>query len=323
MTTDPAAVLDLDLRPGLAAVEARLAGAMDSKLPLVKEAAGHLAAAGGKRFRPMLVLLCGRLGEASEQTDARLVDLAAAIEMTHVATLYHDDVMDESALRRGRPSANARFDNRVAILAGDWLFARASAIAADLGSTVSRVLAETIADLCEGQIMESEHRGSSAQTLERYYAVIERKTAALLGASCHLGARLAGAPSTLVDAVSAYGRAVGMSFQLSDDLLDITGEAAEAGKEPGTDLREGIWTLPVLTTLAGEVPGAAGLRELLAAGDVAAALEILRSNGSVEHAASAVADWNRRAKEALSPLEPGPPRIALDRLADFLGERRS
>jgi geranylgeranyl pyrophosphate synthase len=320
MPSDPAAVLDVDLSGGLAAVEARLADALESSLPLVKSSAAHLVSAGGKRFRPMLVLLCGRLGE-SEARSKELVDLAAAIEMTHVATLYHDDVMDESALRRGMPSANARFDNRVAILAGDWLFARASAIAADLGPSVSRVLADTIADLCEGQIMESEHRGTPTQTLERYLSVIERKTAALLGASCHLGAWVAGAPEAHVKAVTSYGRALGMAFQLSDDLLDVTGETAEAGKVPGTDLREGVWTLPVLATLAGEVPGAAELRPALGAGDTEGALETLRSNGSVDYASAAVAGWNRRAKEALRPVGSGPVKEALERLADFLGER--
>ncbi|TMK22191.1 MAG: polyprenyl synthetase family protein, partial [Actinobacteria bacterium] len=181
---DPTAVVDLDVRDDLERVEALLRDAVSSSEPLVREAAAHLLTAGGKRFRPMLVLLSGRLGNPS---DERLVPCAAAIELTHLATLYHDDVMDEAVVRRGAQSANARYDNTVAILTGDFLFARSSGIAADLGTYVSRVLADTIAHLCEGQIMESEHSRGDHQTVERYLAVIERKTAALLATSCHLG----------------------------------------------------------------------------------------------------------------------------------------
>src|SRR5439155_21787771 len=226
-TRDPAAVVDLDVRDDLERVEQVLHDSVDSSEPLVREAARHLLGAGGKRFRPMLVLLSGHLGDAD---DPRLVPCAAAIELTHLATLYHDDVIDEAGVRRGAPSANARFDNTVAILTGDYLFARSSGLAAGLGTYVSRVLADTIAALCEGQIMESEHAGTETQTQERYLAVVERKTAALLATSCHLGAWLAGAPPEVVEASTAFGRALGMAFQLSDDVLDIAGREEESGK---------------------------------------------------------------------------------------------
>jgi heptaprenyl diphosphate synthase len=317
-TRDPTAVVELDLRAGLERVEVALRETIDSGEPLVREAAGYLLGAGGKRFRPMLVLLAGHLGDAE---DPRLVPCAAAIELTHLATLYHDDVIDEATARRGVPSANAHYDNTIAILTGDYLFARSSGLAAALGTYVSRVLADTIAGLCEGQIMESEHAGTATQTVERYLAVVERKTAVLLATSCHLGAWLAGASEEHVRAATEFGRSLGMAFQLSDDVLDIAGVEEESGKVPGTDLREGVWTLPVLETLAGRSPGADDLRSTLASGDVARALELLRSNGSCDLAMGAVGDWAARAKAALEPIPAGAARTALERLADFLSDR--
>ena len=317
-TRDPTTVVDIDLHADLERVERTLRESVDSGEPFVREAASHLLGAGGKRFRPMLVLLSGHLGDAA---DARLVPCAAAIELTHLATLYHDDVIDEAGVRRGVPSANARYDNTVAILTGDYLFARSSSLAADLGTYVSRVLADTIAALCEGQIMESEHSGTEDQTVERYLAVVERKTAALLATSCHLGAWLAGAPPEHVTAATEFGRALGIAFQLSDDVLDIAGQEDESGKVPGTDLREGVWTLPVLETFAGRVGGGEALGRALKAGDVAGALELLRTNGSIDVALEAVADRARGAREALAPIPDGAARTALERLATFLTDR--
>ena len=315
---DPTAVVDVDVRADLDLVEGTLREAVDSSDPFVRKAASHLLEAGGKRFRPMLVLLSGHLGDAK---DPRLIPCAAAIELTHLATLYHDDVIDEALLRRGAPSANVRFDNSVAILTGDYLFARSSSLAAELGTYVSQVLADTIGLLCEGQIMETNHAGTDRQTVERYLAVVERKTAALLATSCRLGAWLAGVPEAQVEAVTEFGRAVGVAFQLSDDVLDIAGREEESGKIPGTDIREGVWTLPVLETLAGRVPRGDELRAALASGDVDAALELLRTNGSIELAWEAVGDWARRAKDALAAVPDGPGRVALERLADFLTGR--
>jgi heptaprenyl diphosphate synthase len=315
---DPVTVVSLDLREDLARVEEALREAVASGEPLVHEAAGHLLEAGGKRFRPMLVLLAGHLGDS---TDPRLVRCAAAIELTHLATLYHDDVIDEAVVRRGAQSANARFDNTVAILTGDYLFARSSGLAADLGTYVSRVLADTIASLCEGQIMESEHSRGGAQTVVRYLAVVERKTAVLMAASCHLGAWLAAAPHEQVRAAEEFGRCLGIAFQLSDDVLDISGVEEQSGKVPGTDLREGIWTLPVFETLEGRAPGADRLRAALGEGDVPGALDILRDNGSCELSLNQAAEWAARAKAALSSVPAGAAREALERLADFLPGR--
>jgi heptaprenyl diphosphate synthase len=239
--------------------------------------------------------------------------------LTHLATLYHDDVIDEAEVRRGVASANVAFDNRTAILSGDYLFARSSGIAADLGPVVSRILADTIAELCEGQIME----GGPNQTTEHYLNVIDRKTAALIATSCRLGAWLGGASEEVVHAATLYGRALGMAFQLSDDVLDITGHREESGKLPGTDLREGVLTLPVLETLAGRVPGGDELRAALGSEAVEAALAVLRTNGSVGLALQAVSRWSRTAKTALEPVSPGPGKRALDQLADYVVDRTS
>jgi len=315
---DPVAVLELDIRADLARVEDLLRATAHSERPLVDEAAGFLIAAGGKRLRPMLVLLAGHLGNPS---DPRLIPCATAIELTHLASLYHDDVIDETALRRGVETANTRYGNPVAVLTGDFLFARASGLAADLGSYVSRRLADTIAELCEGQIAETELAGSFEASSEDYLEVIGRKTASLIETSCHLGAWLGGAEPPAVEAATTYGRALGMAFQLSDDVLDITGEAVESGKEPGTDLREGILTLPALETLSGRVPGDQDLRMALERRDFEAALDVLRSNGSVDVARDAAAAWEARAHEALQRISAGRARDAMAQLAGFVTQR--
>jgi heptaprenyl diphosphate synthase len=207
------------------------------------------------------------------------------------------------------------------VLTGDFLLARASGLAADLGAYVSRRLADTIAELCEGQIMETAAAGSLEVSAEHYLDVIGRKTASLIATSCHLGAWLAGAPPQIVEAITTYGAALGMAFQLSDDILDVTGEEQESGKTPGTDLREGVLTLPALETLSGRAPGGDDLRRAVEAKDAGAALAILRENGSVELAHAAVEGWQGRARAALGPLEQGSAREALEQLIGFIGTR--
>lgn len=315
---DPADIVEDEVRQDLVLVEERLASAVESGRSLMASATGHVLTAGGKRFRPMLSLLSSRFGS---WPDGRIIEAAVSIELVHLATLYHDDVIDEAQMRRGAASANARFDNRVAILAGDWLFARASVIASELGPYFSRVLAETILAVCEGQIMESEHAGTTNQSQERYLDVIRRKTAALLATSCHLGAWVAGVKPDVIDALTAYGDALGIAFQISDDVLDIAGHPEESGKIPGTDLREGVWTLPVLATLDETVKGSDRLAESLAAGDIDAALAVLRGNGSVELALEEAARYGRLATDALEPVPAGPAREVLERLARFVSNR--
>jgi heptaprenyl diphosphate synthase len=244
----PDPVLEADIRRRLGDVEASLEKAVRAESELLGQTASYLLAAGGKRFRPMLVLLAGYFGDP---TDPRLVPGAVAIELVHAATLYHDDVIDEAESRHGVVSANARWDNTVAILTGDYLFARASEISTELGTDVCALLARTIATLCDGQIREVEASGRVEQTQASYLEIIRRKTGALIATSCRLGGMLSDAPPWSLDVLEEFGEALGLAFQLSDDIMDVAASEDELGKEPGVDLKEGVYTLPVLHALHG------------------------------------------------------------------------
>ncbi|MFT5223228.1 MAG: heptaprenyl diphosphate synthase [Glaciecola sp.] len=280
-------------------VEARLSEQVTSSHAFMDEAAKYLMEAGGKRFRPMMVALCGHLGDPAE---VRLPDAGVIVELVHLATLYHDDVIDEAPARRGTPSANARWDNTVAILTGDYLFARASELSADLGVEVTRIMAQTIATLCEGQIREVQgSRGALPPdvprleaTMEHYLGVVGDKTAVLIAASCELGALLAGCTPEQVVAARNYGWNVGMAFQLSDDILDMASEHEQSGKTPGTDLREGVATLPVLFGVeadqTGELSRIVNADEIDDAG-VATALDLIRSGDALQRSRAAAHEY--------------------------------
>jgi heptaprenyl diphosphate synthase len=318
----PDATLEAEIRARLDRVEDALVKAVAAESDLLSASAAYLLSAGGKRIRPMLILLAGYFGEPS---DPRLIPGSVAIELTHLATLYHDDVIDESGDRRGVPSANARWDNTVAILTGDFLFAKASEISADLGPDVCRLLARTIAVLCDGQVREVDAAGSLDQTEDRYLEIIRRKTGVLIASSCRLGAMLSDAPEGSVDVLGDFGESLGMAFQLSDDIMDITATQLELGKEPGTDLREGVYTLPVLHALH-EGPDREELQRLLSHGTPGGelldrALQIVRADGSLAHARRAVADEVARATSLARELPDGPARHALIQLARFLAVR--
>jgi heptaprenyl diphosphate synthase len=319
-TPDP--VLEAAVRARLEEIEGALHGSVDSDVPLVTEAGRYLLAAGGKRFRPLLVVLGSHFGRPD---DPRLVPGAVAIELTHLATLYHDDVIDEARDRRGIPSVNARWDNTTAILTGDYLFARASEIASELGTDVTRLLAWTIARVCEGQLREAAGLGRLDHTEDSYMEVIGRKTAALIATSCRLGGMLSDAPRSLVDGLERYGRALGLAFQLSDDVMDVTADRETLGKQPGVDLREGVYTLPVIYALR-EGARREELRALLEPGPpdgdrLAGALEIVRADGAVDLARRAVSRQVRRALDQAEALPDGAPRDALVHLARFLAAR--
>ncbi len=319
----PDPTLEFQVRARLDEVERALEKSIEvDSSGLLSETSSYLISAGGKRFRAMLVLLAGYFGDPS---DPRLIPGSVAIELVHAATLYHDDVIDEAETRHDVPSANARWDNTVAVLTGDFLFARASEISTDLGTHVCRLLARTIAVLCDGQIREVEGAGSVAQTESTYLQVINRKTAALIATSCRLGGILSDASPEHTEVLDEFGEALGMAFQLSDDVMDITSSKLELGKEPGQDLRQGVYTLPVLRALAEgqHREELAGILQLGAPeGDrLARALEIVRRDGSVDHARAVVARQAARAIELARRLPEGAAQHALEQLARFLAAR--
>src|SRR6478736_391920 len=248
------------MRTSLAAVEDRLREAVKSDDPFVSEASRHLVEAGGKRFRPMVVLMAAQFGNPDA---VGVVPAAVVVELTHLATLYHDDVMDEAPLRRGAPSANARWDNTVAILTGDFLFARASDLLADLGPEAVRIQARTFERLVTGQIRETVGPADGEDPLDHYLSVVTDKTGSLIATSGRFGAMLSGADEATVDVLARFGERIGVAFQLADDLLDVESDSDASGKTPGTDLREGVATLPVFHALRSADPDDSRLRELL------------------------------------------------------------
>jgi heptaprenyl diphosphate synthase len=311
-------------------VEERLRTQVASSHQFVDRAARYLMDAGGKRFRPMLVGLTAHLGDPTRD---EVPDAGVVVELVHLATLYHDDVIDEAVARRGTPSANLRWDNTVAILTGDYLFARASELSADLGVEVTRIMAQTIATLCEGQIREVQGSIGAlppdvpalTPTLDHYLTVVSEKTASLIATSCQLGALLAGCSHDEVDAITSYGWNVGMAFQLSDDILDIASDHEDSGKTPGTDIREGVRTLPILFALEDEPDGElATLIDRTEPDDaeVARALELLRGGPGLARARVAAADYASTASAYLDELGEDRSVVkALRRLADYAVDR--
>ena len=321
-------VVDADLErrltERLARIEVLLAGHCQSRTPYVSRAAAHLMAAGGKRFRPLLVLLAAETGDHPDAEE--VLTAACVVELTHVASLYHDDVMDEAALRRGADTANARWDNHVAILTGDFLFGRSSELTADLGPDAVRIQAQTFTRLVEGQILETVPPEPGQDPLEHYLEVVAGKTGSLIATSARYGAMFGGARPEVVDALHAYGEIVGSAFQLSDDILDVASESDTSGKTPGTDLREGVPTLPVLMAQSSTDPADARLLELLGA-DLAdddlhaEALDLLRQHPAMARARDHVEAEAARAKALLVVLDPGPVRTALESFADIVANR--
>jgi heptaprenyl diphosphate synthase len=305
-------------------VEEALAGHVVSRTRYVTEAASHLLAAGGKRFRPFLVLLAAEAGPHPEAPE--VVDAACVVELTHVGSLYHDDVMDEAALRRGADSANARWDNHVAILTGDFLFAKSSELTARLGPEAVRIQAETFARLVEGQILETVPPAAGEDPIAHHLDVVAGKTGSLIATSARYGARFSGATREVEEALTAYGEIVGTAFQLSDDILDIASDSVESGKTPGTDLREGVPTLPVLMAQASADAANGRLLELLG-GDLsddllhAEALGLLRKHPAMDEARAYVVARAHEAKALLTALPQGPVREALAAFADVVATR--
>jgi heptaprenyl diphosphate synthase len=308
------------VRDGVARVEELMSTELRGGDELMTEAVVHLFEAGGKRFRPLFTVLSAQLGP---DPDAWQVTVAGAvIELVHLATLYHDDVMDEAQMRRGAPSANARWGNNIAILAGDYLFATASRLVSRLGPDAVRIIAETFAQLVTGQMRETKGNTGGVDPVEHYLKVVYEKTACLIAASGRFGATFSGATEDQVERLSRLGGIVGTAFQISDDIIDIDSDPDESGKLPGTDLREGVHTLPVLYALADTGPDADRLRELVSGpieddDKLAEALGLLRSGSGIVKAKATVERYAEQAGEELSGLPDVPGRRALASLMDY------
>ncbi|PRX99927.1 polyprenyl synthetase family protein [Allonocardiopsis opalescens] len=313
--------LAAELGSGLERVEHELRSRVRSDDGLVDDASRHLITAGGKRFRPMVTLLAAQFGDPGA---AAVVHGAVVIELTHLATLYHDDVMDEAELRRGSASANSRWGNTVAILTGDYLFARASELLADLGADAVRIQARTFARLVRGQIRETVGPADGTDRVEHYLGVVADKTASLIATAATFGGMFAGAPAAVTATLTRACEALGVAFQLSDDILDVASESVESGKVPGTDLREGVLTLPVLHALADTSPDGARLRELLGApgalddDQVTEALTLLRKDPAMDAARADLLGWVERARAELRTLPHIPARDAFEALCEFV-----
>ncbi|GEN80915.1 polyprenyl synthetase family protein [Actinotalea fermentans] len=311
----------------MAVVEQRLRDAVAHSDALAGATSRHLVDAGGKRLRPMLTLLCGHLGDGAAD---QLVDAAAVVELTHLATLYHDDVMDAAPVRRGAPSAHELWGNQIAVITGDLVFARASAIAAGLGPEAIRILAATFERLCLGQLHEVAGPDEGADPVAHYLQVLADKTASLIATSARFGAMFSGAGPDVEAALVAYGEAAGVAFQLADDVIDLTSDAQVTGKTPGTDLRDHVPTMPVLLlrerVAAG---GTAADAELLALLDsdlsddavLAGAVTALRAHDVVAETRARAQAWEQRAIDALGRLPEGPVREALETFTHSLVDR--
>jgi heptaprenyl diphosphate synthase len=317
------AELEASVRAGLVEIESALRLAVQAEDEFVADAAGYLVDAGGKRFRPLLSMLGAHFGDP---TRPEIVPAAVVVELTHLATLYHDDVMDEAAVRRGAESANARWDNAVAILTGDFLFSRASNLLADLGPHAVRLQAQTFERLVVGQIRETVGPRNGTDPIEHYLAVLADKTGSLIATAAEFGAYYAGVDPSVIDSLRRFGEQIGVAFQLSDDILDIASDSAESGKTPGTDLREGVPTLPVLMAQASTRPEDSRLLQLLgsqlSADDLhAEALALLRAHPAMDQARGYVVARAAEAKALLEVLPAGPVREALENFADLVATR--
>ena len=317
------ASLEADLALGMQGVEELLREHIKGDYPLVEETSRHLVAAGGKRLRPLLTLISSHFGYSSRK---EIIPAAVVCELTHLATLYHDDVMDEAPLRRGVESANNRWGNTIAILTGDYLFSKASDLLADLGPEAVRLQARTFERLVIGQIMETQGPQNGEDPLAHYLRVVGDKTGSLIATSARFGGMLSGAPREVTETLTKFGEQIGIAFQLADDVIDIASESNQSGKTPGTDLREGVPTLVTLNVMASTKVEDAELQRLLSApihdeDTVAQVLRALRSHDGLNQAREQLGQVAKQARAALGPLPLTPATAALFSLCDAVIER--
>jgi heptaprenyl diphosphate synthase len=317
------AELEAELSAGMSKVESLLSSHIQGDYPLVEETSRHLVAAGGKRLRPLLTLLASHYGDKNK---FGIIESAVVCELTHVATLYHDDVMDEASLRRGVESANNRWGNTVAILTGDYLFAKVSALLADIGPEAVRLQASTFERLVIGQIMETQGPRNGEDPLQHYLQVVADKTGSLIAASARFGAMVSGAPLEIKETLTIFGEKIGIAFQLADDVIDIASESHQSGKTPGTDLREGVPTLVTLNVIKSTNPADRELIELLKSPIkdevvVQQVLKELRSHDALAQSRDQLQQIARDARAALGPLPANEITGALFSLCDAIVDR--
>jgi len=315
--------LEAELQEGMAKVESLLLSHIQGDYPLVEETSRHLVAAGGKRLRPLLTLLASHYGDKNR---FGIIESAVVCELTHVATLYHDDVMDEATLRRSVESANHRWGNTVAILTGDYLFAKVSALLADIGPEAVRLQAATFERLVIGQIMETQGPQNGEDPLAHYLQVVADKTGSLIAASARFGAMVSGAPADIKETLTVFGEKIGVAFQLADDVIDIASDSHQSGKTPGTDLREGVPTLVTLNVMRSTRTEDRELRELLSAPIkdetlVAQVLRELRVHPALGESREQLQQIARDARTALGPLPVNDVTGALFSLCDAIVDR--
>jgi heptaprenyl diphosphate synthase len=315
--------LEAELQEGMRKVEDLLFSHIQGDYPLVEETARHLVAAGGKRLRPLLTLLASNYGDKNK---FGIIESAVVCELTHVATLYHDDVMDEAPLRRGVESANNRWGNTVAILTGDYLFAKVSALLADIGPEAVRLQASTFERLVIGQIMETQGPRNGEDPLEHYLQVVADKTGSLIAASARFGAMVSGAPTDIKETLTVFGEKIGIAFQLADDVIDIASESFESGKTPGTDLREGVPTLVTLNVMKSTKREDKDLIKLLKSPikdekTVKQVLKTLRTHDALSESREQLLGIARDARSALGPLPVNDVTGALFSLCDAIVDR--
>ncbi|MGC9498895.1 polyprenyl synthetase family protein [Streptomyces sp. WG7] len=309
----------------LGLVEDRLLACVrEPSVPVLADVAGHLVIAGGKRFRPLLTLLGAEFGDLDRPG---VIDAAVVSELVHTASLHHDDVMDEARVRHGVASVNACWGNTVAVRSGNWLLAKAAQLSAGLTPEAIPLQAEASERLVRGQVLELTGPALPEDRLAHYFAVVSDKSASLISFALRLGAVQAGAPHSVGQALERYGEHLGVAFQISDDLLDITSSVGESGKEQGKDLEVGVAGLPMLLALEDAHPGDEELRGLLGrpggvqGADRDRALALLQRSPAVDRARALMTERLTGARESLASLPSGAPRRALGALCDFVGSR--
>ena len=314
--------LEASLLADMVRVEELMRSHIKGDYPLVIETSRHLVEAGGKRLRPLLTLLAAQFGDPSNYD---IIKAAVCCELTHLATLYHDDVMDDAVLRRGVISANKKWDNAVAILTGDYLFSKVSDMLADIGPEAVKLQAKTFERLVIGQIKETQGKSEGLTQIEHYMKVVADKTGSLIATSARFGALLSGASSQTVEALTKFGEKIGVAFQVADDLLDVTSDETASGKTPGTDLKEGVPTLVTLYVIAANNPAdkdlIAKLNGPISEGDLQAVITQLRSHKALAEVKEYLANVADEANSLLTDLPDGAAKEALKNLTFALVNR--